>query len=30
MNVACDPAKSAVVIRINDKGEFESHKVVAP
>jgi branched-chain amino acid transport system substrate-binding protein len=30
MNVAGDPAKSAVVIRINDNGEFESHKVVAP
>lgn len=30
MNVAGDPVKSAVVIRINDKGEFESHKIVAP
>lgn len=30
MNAAGDPAKSAVVIRINDKGEFESHKVVVP
>ena len=30
MNAAGDPAKSAVVIRINEKGEFESHKVVTP
>lgn len=25
-----DPHKSAVVIRINDKGEFESHKTIIP
>jgi branched-chain amino acid transport system substrate-binding protein len=30
MNAAGNPAKSAVVIRINDKGEFESHKIVSP
>ncbi|MFH0782685.1 MAG: ABC transporter substrate-binding protein [Pseudomonadota bacterium] len=30
MNVAGDPVKSAVVILINDKGEFESYKIVNP
>ncbi|MBU1566906.1 MAG: ABC transporter substrate-binding protein [Proteobacteria bacterium] len=30
MNVAGDPVKSAVVILINDKGEFESYKTVNP
>lgn len=30
MNAAGDPAKSAVVIRINENGEFESHKIVNP
>lgn len=30
MNAAGDPVKSAVVIKINDKGEFESYKTVNP
>lgn len=30
MNVGGDPAKSAVIIKINDKGEFESYKVENP
>ncbi len=30
MNAAGNPVKSAVVIRINEKGEFESHKIVNP
>ncbi len=30
MNIDGDPKKSAVVIRINEKGEFESHKIVNP
>lgn len=30
MNVSGNPAKSAVVILINEKGEFESHKIVNP
>lgn len=30
MNDAGDPAKSAVVIRISEKGEFTVHKTVAP
>ena len=30
MNVAGNPVKSAVVILINDKGEFESYKIVNP
>ena len=30
MNVAGNPVKSAVVILINDKGEFESYKMVNP
>jgi len=30
MNTDGNPAKSAVVIRINEKGEFESHKIVNP
>jgi branched-chain amino acid transport system substrate-binding protein len=30
MNAGGNPVKSAVVIRINEKGEFESHKIVNP
>lgn len=30
MTTGGDPAKSAVVIRINDSGEFESHKIINP
>lgn len=30
MTAGGDPAKSAVVIRINEAGEFESHKIVNP
>ncbi|WP_163335637.1 ABC transporter substrate-binding protein [Desulfopila sp. IMCC35008] len=30
MTTGGDPAKSAVVIRINDAGEFESHKIINP
>jgi len=30
MNASGDPAKSAVIIKINDKGEFESYKIENP
>ncbi|EKD34784.1 MAG: hypothetical protein ACD_75C02189G0001, partial [uncultured bacterium] len=30
MNASGDPAKSAVIIKINDKGEFESYKIEKP
>lgn len=30
MNAGGDPAKSAVIIKINDKGEFESYKIEHP